>query len=170
MEIKKIIDTINRGYIASDYLRYPDCVYLMDMVIDDINAALNSTYPTFSEWEEFVDNWNEMVDKFHLPANLNRSKDVYDAFPDRYIRSVVTVGTAVKFYSRDEEGETVAMDYQNRYAQSIFEMTRDFHELVPAYFTNEFGGYIDVSCIREAGPRNLHPRGVVMNGSNTRIL
>lgn len=170
MEIKKIIDTINRGYIASDYLRYPDCVYLMDMVIDEINANLNSNYPTFSEWEGFVDRWNKMVDDFHLSREFQRSKDVYDVFPDRYIRSVVCVGTAVKFYSRDEEGEQVALDYQNRYQENIFEMTRDFHELVPRLFTNEFGGYIDVSCIREAGPRNLHPRGVVMNGSNTRIL
>lgn len=170
MELKKIVDNINRGYIASDYLRYPDCAYFMDMVIDDINEALNSNYPTFSEWEDFVDDWNKIIEDNNFPKEWLRDRTIYDAFPDRYLRSVVGVGTAVKFYGRDEEGESVALDYQNRYQQALFMMTRDFHHLVPLFFRNEFGGYIDFSCIREAGPRNLHPRGVVMNGDNTRIL
>ena len=170
MEIRKIVDVINRGYIASDYLRYPDCAYFMDMVIDDINEALNARYPTLTEWDEFVDDWNAKVDEYGLDASYKRDKSAYDAFPDRYIRSVLGVGTAVKFYGRDEEGEQVALDYQNRYQQALFMMVRDYHELVPRYFTNEFGGFIDISCIREAGPHGLHPRGVVMNGSNSRIL
>ena len=49
MEIKKIVDYINRGYIASDYLREPDVYYFMDMVIDDINERLQANFPTFSE-------------------------------------------------------------------------------------------------------------------------
>lgn len=170
MEIKKIVDNINRGYIASDYLRYPDCAYFMDMVIDDINEALNTNYPTFSEWEDFVKDWNEIIVRHGFPERFKRDHLRYDAFPDRYLRSVVGVGTAVKFYGRDEEGEQVALDYQNRYQQALFMMTRDYHDLVPRFFTNEFGGYIDFTCIEEAGPRNLHPRGVVMRGNNTRIL
>ena len=169
MEIKKIVDNINRGYIASDYLRYPDCAYFMDMVIDDINEALNARYPTFSEWEDFVEDWNHMVRQMHLPGHLLRNRYKYDAFPDKYLRSVVGVGTAVKFYGRDEEGEQVALDYQNRYQQALFMMTRDYHELVPRFFTNEFGGFIDFTCIEEAGPRSLHPRGVVMRG-DTKVL
>lgn len=169
MEIKKIVDNINRGYIASDYLRYPDCAYFMDMVIDDINEVLNAKYPTFSEWEDFVKDWNKFIRDLNLPDYMLRDRFRYDAFPDKYLRSVVGVGTAVKFYGRDEEGEQVALDYQNRYQQALFMMTRDYHELVPRFFTNEFGGYIDISCIREAGPCGLHPRGVVMRG-DTKVV
>ena len=42
MEIKKLVDTINRTYISSDYLRQPDIYYYMDRVIDDINENLQS--------------------------------------------------------------------------------------------------------------------------------
>ena len=61
MEIKKIIDFVNRGFIASDYLRAPDIYYYMDLVIDDINDRLNTKFPTFTEWPEFVAKWNAIV-------------------------------------------------------------------------------------------------------------
>ena len=61
MEIKKIIDYVNRGYIASEYLRAPDIYYYMDLVIDDINERLQSKFPVFSEWEDFVNKWNAYV-------------------------------------------------------------------------------------------------------------
>ena len=61
MEIKKIVDYINRSYIASDYLREPDVYYYMDLVIDDINDRLQARYPTFTEWKDFVAKWNAWV-------------------------------------------------------------------------------------------------------------
>jgi len=248
MEIKKIVDYVNRGYIASDRLREPDIYYYMDMVIDDINERLQSKFPNFTNWVDFVAGWNAVMehikpkDKEHpcipfepprphnpynpfdtgcmyprysplyypqfcgfypgiitdfrdpciceqvmpdvdrptpqmipwhcfppLPYKI-RSNSNYDAIPDEYIRTVIALGVAVKFYTRDEEGEQIALEYQRRYEDALFKMTRDYHSRVPWYFQDRLGGFIDFSCIREAGPINLHPRGVVMRGNNTKNL
>lgn len=169
MEIKKIVDYINRAFIASDYLREPDVYYYMDLVIDDINERMQAKFPTFSEWGEFVKKWNKEVTDLDIPE-LIRTNDVYDAFPDRYLRSVVALGAAVKFYARDEEGELVAVDYQNRYENELFRMTRDYINQVPVYFQNNEGGFIDFTYVHERGPRDLRPRGVVLRGQDTRIL
>lgn len=212
MEIKKIVDFINRGYIASEYLRDPDVYYYMDLVIDDINERLQAKFPVFSEWKDFVAKWNAWIagpnpipgegmperpeapeDKPKPPIHPNnsiygphlkpewigpqhdrpmflRDNTKYDAFPDKYLRDVVALGVAVKFYTRDEEGEQIAMDYQNRYEMALFKMVRDYHNQVPWYFQERTGGYIDFSYNREAGPWDLVPRGVVLRGEDTRIL
>lgn len=206
MEIKKIVDYINRSYIASDYLREPDVYYYMDLVIDDINDRLQARYPTFTEWKDFVAKWNAWVggpdlipgeglpekpDKPEPPKHPElhpwqchyhpgmppmdrklflRDNSKYDAFPDRYLRDVVALGVAVKFYTRDEEGEQIALDYQNRYELALFKMVRDYHNQVPWYFQNNEGGFIDFSYNREELPWDLVPRGVVLRGDDTRIL
>lgn len=194
MEIKKIIDTINRGYIASDYLREPDVYYFMDMVIDDINERLQAKFPTFTEWKDFVAKWNAWVagpgvippaidDVPNHPTNipehnfrpgsmpwLIKDNTKYDAFPDEYIRTVVALGVAVKFYTRDEEGEQIALDYQNRYEAALFKMVRDYHNQVPWYFQDNTGGFIDFSYNREEYPWDLVPRGVVLRGKDTQVL
>lgn len=164
MKINKLIDTVNRAYIPSDYLRAPDIYYYMDRTIDDINSELQATYPTFTDWYEFVEEWNKV--------NPDEPKDrtVYDVIPDKYLRTVVALGTAMYYYASDEEGEQVAIDYQQKYHLALFKMVRDYHMLVPEEFQDNEGGYIDFSYNRERGPRDLHPRGVVMNGYNTRIL
>lgn len=208
MQIKKLVDTINRTYVQSEYLRQPDVYYYMDRVIDDINEQLQACYPTFSEWEDYVNKYNkqfgpiptsEPIDgecppeqphlpgepglpkdrplppkdpKCHRPGNIPRPKDrtIYDVIPDKYLRSVVALGAALYFYEADEEGEQIAMDYQRRYEQQLFYMVRDYHMLVPREFQNNEGGYIDFSYVREKGPWDLHPRGVVMDGIDSRIL
>lgn len=211
MEIKKIIDYINRSYIASDYLREPDVYYYMDLVIDDINERLQAKFPTFTDWVDFVARWNAwaagpnpipgegMPEMPEMPAHKEpprpyinhiygphlrpefvprdmrrpmflRDNSKYDAFPDKYLRDVVALGVAVKFYTRDEEGEQIAMDYQNRYEMALFKMVRDYHNQVPWYFQENTGGYIDFSYNREEGPWDLVPRGVVLRGDDTRIL
>ena len=203
MEIKKIIDYINRGYIASEYLRAPDIYYYMDLVIDDINERLQAKFPNFSEWSEFVESWNKWVesmpdapevpqpghihphkygvsspfpltpsdpDMYIEKGRLLRDNTKYDAFPDKYLRTVVALGVAVKFYTRDEEGEQIALDYQNRYEAALFKMVRDYHNQVPPIFQENSGGFIDFSYNREEGPRNLIPRGVVLRGDDTGIL
>ena len=76
-----------------------------------------------------------------------------------------------KFYTRDEEGEQIALDYQNRYEQALFKMVRDYHNQVPWYFRDERGGFIDFSYNREFdGPCDLVPRGMVLRGEDTKIL
>lgn len=164
MLLTKLIDTVNRTYITSDYLRAPDIYYYMDRVIDDINTNLQARYPVISEWDEFVEKWNE---KF---PDHPKDRTNYDAIPDRYLRSVVALGTALYYYNSDEEGEQIAVDYLQRYNQNMFFMVRDFHNQVPWFYQNDEGGYIDFSYNRERGPKNLNPRGVVMHGGNTRIL
>lgn len=206
MEIRKIVDYVNRAFIASDYLREPDVYYYMDLVIDDINERLQANFPTFTDWHDFVAEWNAYAgpqdkpnDNHHgpeipqhphihpdFPHQIHpglvegpfkhthdfkvRSNTNYDAFPDTYIRSVVALGTAVKFYTRDEEGEQIALDYQNRYEMALFKMQRDYMNQVPWYFQDNTGGYIDFTYDEERGPRDLHPRGVVMRGNNTKGL
>lgn len=164
MLLKKLVDTVNRTYIVSDYLRAPDIYYYMDRVIDDINSNLQANYPTISDWDEFVEKWNE---KF---PNHPKDRTNYDVIPDRYLRTVVALGTALYYYNNDEEGEQIAVDYLQRYNHNMFLMIRDYHMLVPPMFQNNFGGFIDFSYNRERGPIGLHPRGVVMHGDNTRIL
>ena len=216
MEIKKLVDYVNRSFIASDYLRAPDIYYYMDLVIDDINDRLQAKFPTFTDWQDFVARWNARIqgpnpvpgegmpdvmlpwpplpgdadyDDFSYPAygvaphctlkpkraevpieQRLRSNSNYDAFPDKYLRSVVALGTAVKFYTRDEEGEQIAQDYQNRYEMALFKMTRDYHNQVPWYFQENTGGFIDFSHNREEWPRDLVPRGVVMRGQNSKNI
>ena len=231
MLLKKLVDTINRTYVASDYLRQPDIYYFMDRVIDDINEHLNACYPTFSEWEHYVNEYNRRWGflpeppvppegvptppegvptpppgprppvepegycppaqphlpgepglprprplppkgpwPHHFPPRRPKDRTNYDVIPDKYLRSVVALGTALYYYTADEEGEQIAMDYQRRYEQQLFYMVRDFHALVPPEFQNNTGGYIDFSYNRELGPYNLHPRGVVTRGYNSRIL
>lgn len=219
MEIKKLVDYVNRSFIASDYLRAPDIYYYMDLVIDDINDRLQAKFPTFTDWHDFVAEWNARIqgpnpvpgegmpeepDEDHsdlppwppLPGEVSypaygvvphfrptplqpafdrslfklRSNSNYDAFPDKYLRSVVALGVAVKFYTRDEEGEQIALDYQNRYEMALFKMTRDYHNQVPWYFQENTGGFIDFSYNREEMPPDLVPRGVVMRGQNSKNI
>lgn len=230
MQIKKLVDTINRTYVPSEYLRQPDIYYFMDRVIDDINERLQACYPTFSEWEDYVEEYNKQFGPtpvptdepfpdpnadhplpppppprpddhgqhtpaphgphyppgthgphdshvFHgafpyrpEPPRVPKDRTVYDVIPDKYLRSVVALGTALYFYTQDEEGEQIAYDYQQRYEQQLFYMVRDYHMLVPPEFQNNTGGYIDFSYVRERGPWNLHPRGVVMRGYNSKVL
>jgi len=166
MRINKIVDYINRSYIASDYVREPDIYYFMDLVIDDINERLQAKFPTFTDWPDFVDKWNSQI----TDPRFMRDRTVYDAFPDEYIRSVVALGAALKYYTRDEEGEMIALDYQNRYEGALFKMTRDYLNQVPWWFQDNTGGFVPFTYVHEMGPWDLNPRGVVMRGNNTKGL
>lgn len=167
MEIKKLIDYVNRTFIASDYLREPDIYYFMDLVIDDINERLQAKYPNFTGWIKFVQDWNSHV----TDPRMLKDNTKYDVIPDEYLRTVVALGTATKFYTRDEEGEQIALDYQNRYERALFNMVRDYHIRVEPWFQDNSGGFIDFTANDEfKGPWDYTPRGVWLNGDNTRIL
>lgn len=99
----------------------------LDEVIDEINDALNSKFPTFSELE----------DNMEFTGNAE-----YNYFPDKYIRSVVCKGAASKFYTMDEEGSPTAEQYAREYATALFYMTRDYIELVPEEYRSESTGSI----------------------------
>lgn len=99
----------------------------LDEVIDDINDALNSKFPAFSDLGRDVS---------------HRATAEYNYFPDKYIRSVVCKGVASKFYTMDEEGSPTAEQYAREYAAALFYMTRDYIELVPEEYRSDSTGSV----------------------------
>ena len=123
----KVIDIVklSNKYLAGEQLTYPKLLPFLDAVIDDINSELNATFPSFSS----------------LGIEGNPSgEDYYDCFPDRYIRSVVCIGVASKFYTTDEEGIISAEGYEMTYRQNLFYMVRDYIEHVPRFFQSDSKG------------------------------
>ncbi len=126
MKIVDIIKLTNK-YLAGEQLTYPKLLPFLDAVIDDINSELNATYPSFTS----------------LAIDGNpQSTDIYDFFPDHYIRSVVCVGAASKFYMMDEEGIISAEGYEMTYRQNLFYMVRDFIEHVPIFYRSDSTGSV----------------------------
>ena len=126
MLTREIVALVNRK-LNGEMLTERDLTQYMDATIDDINQALSSLYPTFTS-----------------AKNLPGYNGDYTFFPERYIRSVVVVGTALKYYAAEEEGENIASTYQGEYAQGLFLMKRDHIANVPTIFRDETGGYLDM--------------------------
>ena len=108
----------------------------LDAVIDDINGALNAVFPTLSAY----------------------GKADYDCFPDRYIRSVLIIGAAFKFYVTDEEGIATAQQYQMTYQNNLFYMARDYSNNVPFEYVADKQGYLTTH------PEFLHNVGAIFQG------
>lgn len=126
MKLTSIVKKVNE-FLAGEQLVYSRMEIFLDEVIDDINASLNSTFPTFSDLGEGVEFTGDTE---------------YSYFPDRYIRSVVCKGAASKFYTMDEEGSPTAEQYAMEYASALFLMTRDYLELVPEEYRSENTGSV----------------------------
>lgn len=109
MQIANIVAGVNTK-LAGETLTYNQLRLFLDDVIDIINRELNANFPSFDE----------------LTAS-----DSYTAFPDKYIRSVVIIGAAYKFYVTDEEGIATAIQYQRDFLENLFFMKRDYSEWVP---------------------------------------
>lgn len=120
MFVQDIVAGVN-AKLAGETLTYTEMRLFLDETIDDINAALCSSFPSFSK----------------TAANAD-----YNYFPDRYIRSVVIVGAAAKFYVTDEEGIETATQYARDYAQRLFLMKRDYSMQVPEEFQADNRGYL----------------------------
>ena len=106
---------------------YTQLEMFFDEVIDDINAKLNSKFPTFSEV---------------FNAETLSSDAEYNSFPDKYVRTVVVVGAAYKFYCTDEEGIATAQQYAFDYNTNLFLMERDYSDLVPEQYRATGQGYL----------------------------
>lgn len=130
MKVKDIVKLTNT-YLAGEQLVYNKLVPFYDAVIDDINSRLNSTYPSFSSLEF---------------QQLDSDEAVYDFFPDRYIRTVVALGAAHKFYTMDEEGVVYDEEFSRKYEEALFYMTRDFIDQVPEIFQSDSPGSVPI-CI-----------------------
>jgi len=129
MLITKIVQLINKQ-LADELISELEMLSYMDRVIDDINARLNTTFPTFTDFkEESVEN----VD--------------YIAIPDKYIRTVIIPGAAFKFYTTDEEGGYCSPKYEEDYKQNLFYMERDFSFSVPDEYRADEQGYVSVSAV-----------------------
>ena len=94
MKVKDIVKLTNT-YLTGEQLVYQKLIPFYDAVIDDINSRLNSTYPSFSSLEF---------------TSLEGDTAVYNYFPDRYVRSVVALGAAHKFYTMDETDTVDAVE------------------------------------------------------------
>lgn len=128
MRIANIVALVNRK-LANELLSQTELLMYMDSVIDDINAQLNSTFPTFSE----------------VIAEEGVNDPDYQYIPDKYLRSVVVVGAAVKYYEADEEGNPSATAYVQDYKQQLFYMLRDFSFSIPEEYRAENQGFIPLS-------------------------
>ncbi len=143
MILREVQQLLNNK-LAGEMLRYDECVTYLDGAVDDINTALDTRYPTFSEFNptqfpDYKKNLYTTVDPVTGEAIVNLEvRNVvynnYDLFPDKYIRSVVIPGAAYKWYSVDEEGASVAPIFQQEYDTNRFLMLRDFADRVPPIF------------------------------------
>lgn len=129
MLIRDLVRLTNT-YLAGEQLVYQKLVPFYDAVIDDINNRLSSTYPSFSS-----------LDLKELDTNTAE----YSFFPDQYLRSVVALGAAHKFYEMDEEGVTYDMAYEQDYETNLFYMTRDHLDHVPRIYQSDTTGGVLVN-------------------------
>jgi hypothetical protein len=133
MKYTDIIKGIN-ALLDGEMLTESQLLVHLDAVIDDINEALSSVYPNFTD-----------------TRNIPGFNGEYTHFPDRYVRGVVILGAAYKYYLTEEEGEMVAGDYGQRYQAALFVMKRDFMENVPGVFRDNTRGHFTApygaSCV-----------------------
>lgn len=134
MELTQITKGFNKA-LAGEMYTYSECVHFLDQAIDDINTRLNTQFPAFSE--------------------LPEGAAVYDALPDKYIRTVIIPGAAFYFYTMDEEGASVAPKYEEIYKTNLYYIERDYLALVPPeYLADLEQGTIDFEA-NEGEPRGL---------------
>lgn len=122
MKHTDILALLNKK-LNDEKLTWQQAVRFLDSTIDDINRELHSVYPTFTVAET-------------LPGYTQN----YNFFPDQYVRDVVVIGGAYKFYADEEEGEPIARVFQSEYASALFYMKRDWMSQVPTLFQQSDGG------------------------------
>lgn len=139
MKLEKLVQLTNLK-LADELLSYVELLPYFNMVIDDINAIMNTTFPEFPE----------------PPLET----DEYTAIPDRYLRMVVVVGAAYKYYVIDEEGQGTAPAYANEYNTNMFIMERDYLALVP----DEYQADIRQGSVRAQFDEDYGDRGLELHG------
>ena len=144
MKYNTIVGLVSKQ-LADELVSESEMLSYMDRAIDDINARLNTVFPTFTEFKEA----NADVDNLSLD---------YTAIPDKYIRTVVIPGAAFKYYTTDEEGSYSAPKYEEDYKQGLFYMERDFSFSVPDEYRADEQGFIEING-SDAGLIAHFPRG-----------
>jgi hypothetical protein len=121
------IKNLTNTRLAGEQLTYSALVPYFDAVIDDINEKLHTCFKTFSEFNS---------------TGLSEPSS-YDLFPDKYIRTVVCIGAAAKWYVDDEEGIETATALAQQYQNNLFVMMRDYGPLVPdEWKRDDEGGFL----------------------------
>ena len=109
------IRNLTNSRLAGEQLTYSALLPYLDAVVDDINSKLHTKFATFTEIN---------------PTGVGGATD-YTEFPDKYIRTVVCVGAAWRWYVDDEEGIDTAVSLKQQYDNNLFVMVRDYGPLVP---------------------------------------
>lgn len=109
------IKNLTNSRLAGEQLTYSALLPYFDAVVDEINSKMHANFRTFSE-----------VNKTGIGAVTT-----YEEFPDKYIRTVVCVGAAYKWYVDDEEGIETATTLGMQYQNNLFVMMRDYGPLIP---------------------------------------
>ena len=127
MQYHKVINLISQ-HLGDDLITTAEMLGYIDRVIDDINTQLDANFPTFTDYQGGT--YNDFLD--------------YTPIPDKYIRTVIVPGAALKYYITDEEGNQAAVKYEEDYRQGLFYMLRDYSQKVPVEYRNKDGeGGID---------------------------
>lgn len=135
MKYNTIIGLISK-HLADELVSESEMLSYMDRVVDDINARLNTVFPTFTEFKEQQSDYERADDSTLLDLD-------YTAIPDKYIRTVVIPGAAFKYYTTDEEGSYAAPKYEEDYRQGLFYMERDYSFSVPQEYRAEDQGFVN---------------------------
>lgn len=130
------IRTLTNTRLAGEQLTYSALVPYFDAVVDEINEKMHACFKTFSEVN---------------PTGFGEPS-VYSEFPDKYIRTVVCLGAAAKWYVDDEEGIETATALKMQYDNNLFVMVRDYGPLIPEdKKRNDVSGFLKDPCsIQEA--------------------
>lgn len=131
MQYAVVTDLISKQ-LGGELISESEMYSYIDRVIDDINAQLNTCFPTFTEFRE----QNSGASGLLLD---------YTPIPDKYIRTVIIPGAAFKYYTTDEEGAYAAPKYEEDYKQGLFYMVRDFSFSVPEEYQNDDQGYVQMA-------------------------
>ena len=121
MKITDIRKLVNQA-LAGELLTYGEMRPHLDFLIDEINTTLDSCFPVFSD--------------------LESENDVYDYFPDKFIRTVVVPGAAWHFYVNDEEGASTAQQYQLDFEKGKYIMLRDYIDKVPEEYQADNNAHV----------------------------
>ena len=115
MVIEKIVKRVNE-YLAGELLSFEQ-LKPISMLSLMTSQQLNSIYLLFRD-----QSYSCYCD--------------YNFFPDRYIRNVLCLGAAYKYYTTDEEGVGNASTYRDEYHANLFFMIRDWLASVPEEYQN----------------------------------
>lgn len=137
MKYNIIVDLISKQ-LADELVSESEMLSYMDRVVDDINARLNTVFPTFTEFKEQQFDYERTIPEDNV-LDLD-----YTAIPDKYIRTVVIPGAAFKYYTTDEEGNYAAPKYEEDYKQGLFYMERDYSFRIPQEYRADDQGYVNI--------------------------